>query len=107
MGAMMRTTQRTRGSKNFMRCTRCSCCFGTRNSLVSSYEEGQRHPQTIFRAVDRLKLTREIIEADVVVGGAGMPVDARAFHKHDVLECLFPLHNKPQLSALQQRWLYR
>ena len=53
-------------------------------------DEGPRHPNTLFRAIDRIKLIMSIIEARVNVGGSGLSL-ARELSIVPLLT-YFPLH---------------
>jgi len=67
--------------------------------------EGPYHSGTLFRTVDRLKLTRSILMADQLVGGASISVYNQLEDSASSLIAFFPLHQADKREQLRDKWL--
>jgi len=73
-----------------------------RSELYSRFDEGVLHPDTVFRTVDRLKLTAAIISDEPVLGGAGLPLSKYCrSNKHPLLS-FYPLDEMMEKEDLKQ-----
>eukprot|EP00475_Leptophrys_vorax_P029661 TRINITY_DN4377_c0_g1_i2.p1 TRINITY_DN4377_c0_g1~~TRINITY_DN4377_c0_g1_i2.p1 ORF type:complete len:464 (+),score=121.81 TRINITY_DN4377_c0_g1_i2:36-1394(+) len=74
--------------------------------LYETYSsEGPYHADSVFTAVDRLKLTLIILEADVKAGGAGLSIPELIRDKHAHLKAFFALHDPRVRDELKTEWL--
>eukprot|EP00479_Gromia_sphaerica_P009569 TRINITY_DN4076_c0_g1_i1.p1 TRINITY_DN4076_c0_g1~~TRINITY_DN4076_c0_g1_i1.p1 ORF type:complete len:242 (-),score=39.25 TRINITY_DN4076_c0_g1_i1:484-1209(-) len=74
-------------------------------NIYKRYNEGPVHPQSLFRTVDRMKLTISILEAEENAGGASLDFASRN-NKGDhnpALDC-FPLHQHDRRDQLLEDW---
>jgi hypothetical protein len=67
-------------------------------------EEGPHHQDSFFRTVDRIKLTRDIMECEGKYGGAGLKFSEMFADKSQSLEAVFPLHQKARMEILSAKW---
>jgi hypothetical protein len=68
-------------------------------------DEGPMHRDSVFSAVDRIRLTYAIIQADPKFGGAGLMLKELAREKHAHLVAAFPLHDTKKVDKLKDEWL--
>mmetsp|Transcript_7357 Transcript_7357/g.13946 ORF Transcript_7357/g.13946 Transcript_7357/m.13946 type:complete len:883 (+) Transcript_7357:60-2708(+) len=61
---------------------------------------------SIFRDVDRIKLTVGIAEADTKWGGGGLKPSADVSDAEHPLLAFYPLHHRGRLQELSQSWLH-
>jgi len=67
----------------------------------------RRHPNTVFSTINRLKLTRSIIEAENLLGGANLMLESSMNIKKSPVVKYFPLHDKIQTKKLKRKVLKR
>jgi hypothetical protein len=67
-------------------------------------DEGERHENTFFKAMDRIRLTFGIIQADEVVGGSGLGIGSMIHDEDHPLIACFPLHQKERKDKLLKEW---
>lgn len=69
-------------------------------------EEGEYHPKSPFRQIDRMKLIVSIIGAEQIFGGSNLAVRKQML-QHKVLVGWYPLHDYPRLQNLEAKltWL--
>lgn len=73
-----------------------------RHELYKRFNEGKLHPDTVFRTVDRLKLTAAIISDEVVLGGAALPISKyKGMKKHPLLS-FYPLDEVIEKEELRR-----
>jgi hypothetical protein len=72
-----------------------------RSDLYATHPQGKYHSKTPFREVDRLKLTKSIVEAESVFGGASLAPRKDAKNKTHPLIANFCLHNFERQEELQ------
>mmetsp|Transcript_22794 Transcript_22794/g.45094 ORF Transcript_22794/g.45094 Transcript_22794/m.45094 type:complete len:1028 (+) Transcript_22794:65-3148(+) len=73
-----------------------------RHELYQRFDEGAFHPDTVFRTVDRLKLTNAIISDELVLGGASLPLRKFAQEKGHPLLSFYPLDETMEKENLKQ-----
>lgn len=78
-----------------------------RQKLYRTYSHtcGERHKGTVFRQVDRMRLTVGIIESDRLLGGANISIGGLTMRKTESLMAMFPLHDHRSRHRLHTKWL--
>lgn len=81
--------------------------IGMKKSVQHLYErytdEGPRHKNTIFRSIDRLKLTADIVQ-NACPDGAGLKLSEMIADKDHPATSFFPMHEQVRLASLQERF---
>ena len=75
-----------------------------RDALYQRYPEHEQGG-SVFRAVDRIKLTTSILEADKVGNGAALKADTFIARSTDPLVAFFPLHDAANRLKLERHWM--
>eukprot|EP00475_Leptophrys_vorax_P019655 TRINITY_DN26951_c0_g1_i1.p1 TRINITY_DN26951_c0_g1~~TRINITY_DN26951_c0_g1_i1.p1 ORF type:complete len:822 (+),score=220.07 TRINITY_DN26951_c0_g1_i1:213-2468(+) len=70
--------------------------------LYKTYYEDSVHKNSVFRAVDRIKLIVSIIEAEVKLGGAGLAIGRLMKQEDTHLQAFFALHDKDKKNHVEQ-----
>lgn len=73
--------------------------------VYKHFDEGPLHHDTVFRTVDRLKLTDDIIEADKMAGGADFSTGRAIADENHSLMAYFPLHQPDRLAEIDREWI--
>jgi len=66
--------------------------------------DGYHHRNSVFRGVDRIKLTISIIESEKKLGGAALSISKLLKMRHTHLFAFFALHDYDKLAALEKKW---
>jgi len=73
--------------------------------LYTKYDyDGLHHRNSVFRQIDRIKLTIRIMQTERVSGGAGLRIPAIIKMNNTHLYSMFPLHEPEQLLSVQREW---
>jgi hypothetical protein len=75
-----------------------------RHELYQLYDEGPQHRATMFRSIDRLKLTLSILESETQFGGCAFEFNAMLANTHHPLSAYFPLHITHKRQELHTLW---
>jgi hypothetical protein len=67
--------------------------------------DGPMHRDSLFSAIDRIRLTFSILQADPKNGGAGLAIKEIMQEKHAHLVACFPLHDAQKQKQLKADWL--
>jgi anoctamin-10/anoctamin-7 len=63
-----------------------------------------RHKDSFFRSIDRIRLIFGILQADPLLGGAGLKVYSMLRDQHQSLCAAFPLHDPIERAHLEKTW---
>jgi anoctamin-10/anoctamin-7 len=66
--------------------------------------EDPRHKDSFFRSIDRIRLIFGILQADPLLGGAGLKVYSMLRDQHQSLVASFPLHDPIERRNLERDW---
>uniref|UniRef100_A0A6A7G539 Anoctamin n=1 Tax=Hirondellea gigas TaxID=1518452 RepID=A0A6A7G539_9CRUS len=73
-------------------------------SIYCRYDDDENYPNSLFTSSDRLKLIVSVVEADVVVGGAGLQIGHDLLNENHPINAFFPLHQDSVKKELESEW---
>jgi len=68
------------------------------------HPDDPRHKDSFFRSIDRIRLIFGILQADPLLGGAGLKVYSMLRDQHQSLVAAFPLHDSIERHHLEKQW---
>jgi len=75
-----------------------------RQTLYKRYNDDPKHPETLFRTIDRLRLIQSIMASDESLGGCQLRINRLIKKKTHSLDACFPLHEESKKQQLAEDW---